>query len=201
MRLLGHHNVSNALGVIAICGGLGLPLDKIAEGIASLERVPGRFEHVDVGQDFQVIVDYAHTEDGLKNVLSAAREICTGRVIVVFGCGGDRDKTKRPKMAAAVARLGDVRVITSDNPRTEDPLAIIADVEAGMMAAGMRRDADYRVIPDRRAAIEYAISEARPGDLVMIAGKGHEDYQIIGTEKIHFDDRETAREILEGIKN
>ena len=198
MALLGNHNVSNALCVIAICGGLGLPFARIAEGIGSLPRVPGRFERVDAGQDFHVIVDYAHTEDGLQNVLRAAREICAKRVIVVFGCGGDRDKTKRPKMAAAVARLADFAIITSDNPRTEDPLAIIADVEAGMAASGKKRDRDYDVIPDRATAIRQAIEMAHGGDLVMIAGKGHEDYQILGTQRIHFDDREVARAVIEG---
>lgn len=195
--LLGLHNVSNMLGVIAIGGGLGLPLASIAEGIATLKHVPGRFERVDAGQDFLVIVDYAHTEDGLHNVLAAARSVCDRRVICVFGCGGDRDKTKRPKMAAVAARQADFSIVTSDNPRTEDPLRIIADIEPGLMACGKRRGPDYEVIPDRAGAIRHAIGLARPGDLVMIAGKGHEDYQIIGTDKIHFDDREVARAILE----
>jgi UDP-N-acetylmuramoyl-L-alanyl-D-glutamate--2,6-diaminopimelate ligase len=197
MRLLGRHNVSNALGVIAVCAGLGVPMDTIAEGLADI-TVPGRFEHVDAGQDFQVIVDYAHTDDGLLNVLRGARAICDGRIYCVFGCGGDRDRTKRPKMARASAGLADFTVVTSDNPRTEDPLRIIEEIEAGMRDAGKRRDEDYLVIPDRTSAIRRAIEMARPGDLVLIAGKGHEDYQIIGTEKIHFDDREVARNILEG---
>ena len=196
--LLGHHNVSNALCVIAICCGLGLPLGRVAEGIASLPSVRGRFERVDAGQDFHVVVDYAHTEDGLRNVLRAAREICHKRVVVVFGCGGDRDKTKRPKMACAAAELADYAVITSDNPRTEDPLEIIAEVEAGMIESGKKREADYLVIPDRAEAIRRAIDMAHSGDLVMIAGKGHEDYQIIGSRRIHFDDVEVARAVLEG---
>jgi len=198
MALLGHHNVSNALCVIAVCCGLGLPIERVAEGIASLPRVRGRFERVDAGQDFHVVVDYAHTEDGLRNVLRAAREICDKRIIVAFGCGGDRDRTKRPKMAAAVAQLADFALITSDNPRTEDPLAIIGDIEPGMLLSGKRKDLDYLVIPDRAEAIRRAIEMARPGDLVMIAGKGHEAYQIIGTRRIHFDDTEVARAILEG---
>ena len=198
MALLGHHNVSNALCVIAVCCGLGFPLDRVAEGIASLPIVRGRFERVDAGQDFHVIVDYAHTEDGLRNVLRAARAICDKRVIVVFGCGGDRDKTKRPKMACAAAQLADYAVVTSDNPRTEDPLTIIADIEVGIVESGKKRDAEYLVIPDRAEAIRRAIGMARPGDLVMIAGKGHEDYQIIGARRIHFDDVETARTVLEG---
>jgi UDP-N-acetylmuramoyl-L-alanyl-D-glutamate--2,6-diaminopimelate ligase len=197
MRLLGNHNVSNALCVIAICCGLGIRPVHVAEGLVSLPRIPGRFDRVDAGQDFLVIVDYAHTEDGLKNVLGAARAICRKRILVVFGCGGDRDKTKRPKMAAAVARQADYAVITSDNPRTEDPLSIIADVEAGLITSGRKRGVDYRVIPDRAEAIRETIAMARPGDLVMIAGKGHEDYQIIGARRIHFDDREVARAVLE----
>jgi UDP-N-acetylmuramoyl-L-alanyl-D-glutamate--2,6-diaminopimelate ligase len=197
MRLLGEHNVSNTLCVIAVCGGLGLPLAAIAGGIASLQSVPGRFEHVDEGQDFQVIVDYAHTEDGLRNVLRASRAICRNRVIAVFGCGGDRDKSKRPKMARATAELADYAIITSDNPRTEDPERILADVEQGMVEAGKRRDADYEMIQDRRQAIGRAIELAQPDDLVMIAGKGHEDYQILGTERIEFDDRVVAREWLQ----
>lgn len=196
--LLGHHNVSNVLGVIAICCGLGLPLERVAAGIASLPHVRGRFQQVDAGQDFHVIVDYAHTDDGLRNVLRAARAICGKRVIVLFGCGGDRDKTKRPKMARAAAELADYAIITSDNPRTEDPLQIIADAEVGMLESGKKRDVDYLVIPDRAEAIHCAIGMAESGDLVMLAGKGHEDYQILGTTRIHFDDFEVARAALEG---
>jgi UDP-N-acetylmuramoyl-L-alanyl-D-glutamate--2,6-diaminopimelate ligase len=196
--LLGRHNVSNALCAIAICGGLGLPLDRIAAGIAALPCVPGRFEHVHAGQDFYVIVDYAHTDDGMHNVLRAARDVCRGRIITVFGCGGDRDKTKRPKMGAVVARQGDYAIITSDNPRSEDPNQIIAEIEPGLIGVGKKRDANYLVIPDREEAIRRAIGMARAGDLVLIAGKGHEDYQIIGAQRIHFDDREVARAVLEG---
>ncbi len=197
MRLVGNHNIDNALGAIAVCGGLGLPIGRIAEGIASLPTVPGRFEQIDAGQPFRVIVDYAHTEDGLKNVLQASREICSGRIIALFGCGGDRDKTKRPKMAATVAQRADFSIITSDNPRTEDPERILLDIEMGIQHAGKKKDDDYLVILDRAEAIERAIALAEPGDLVLIAGKGHEDYQILGTRRIHFDDREIARKILE----
>ena len=197
MRLLGHHNVSNALCTVAVCGGLGVPLEAIAEGIGSLECVPGRFEHIDAGQPYQVVVDYAHTEDGLRNVLRAARAICSGKVITVFGCGGDRDKGKRPKMAAAVAELGDLAIITSDNPRTEDPARILLDVEAGMAGAGKAEGKEYWKVLDRAEAIRQGVALAEPGDLVLIAGKGHEDYQILGTETIHFDDREVARAVLE----
>jgi UDP-N-acetylmuramoyl-L-alanyl-D-glutamate--2,6-diaminopimelate ligase len=122
--------------------------------------------------------------------------MCTGRVITVFGCGGDRDRTKRPKMGAVAAALSDVAILTSDNPRTEDPHQILLDVEVGIQRTGKRKEEDYLVIPDRAEAIRYAISLARPGDLVMIAGKGHEDYQILGTQRIHFDDREVARAAL-----
>ncbi len=199
MRLLGSHNVSNALAAITVGGALGIPLDTIAEGIASVDSVPGRFEHIHAGQDFQVIVDYAHTEDGLRNVLEAAREVCSGRVICVFGCGGDRDKGKRPKMAAVSAELADYSIATSDNPRTESPERILLDVEVGLQHAGKKRDDDYLVFVDRGDAIRRALEIAEPGDLVMIAGKGHEDYQILGDERIHFDDREVARSLLETI--
>jgi UDP-N-acetylmuramoyl-L-alanyl-D-glutamate--2,6-diaminopimelate ligase len=200
MRLLGAHNVSNALCAIALCGGLGIKLDEIVKAVGTLPCVPGRFEHVDAGQSFQVIVDYAHTDDGLRNVLTAAREICKGRIVTVFGCGGDRDKTKRPKMATVVANMSDYAIITSDNPRTEDPHRILMDVEVGMQRLGRKRNDEYLVIEDRAQAIREALRMAKSGDLVMIAGKGHEDYQIIGTEKIHFDDRETARMILEELR-
>jgi len=196
MRLLGEHNVSNALCALAICGGLGVPINRIAQGIGSLESVPGRFEYVDAGQDFLVVVDYAHTEDGLRNVLLAARALRPKRIILVFGCGGDRDRTKRPKMAAVAAELADYAVITSDNPRSEDPARIILDIESGIQHAGKKKGDDYLVFADRAEAIRRAIGMAEPGDLVLIAGKGHEDYQIIGTERIHFDDREVARRML-----
>lgn len=196
MRMLGRHNISNALCAAAICGGLGVPIPAIAAGLASLENVAGRFEHVNVGQDFQVIVDYAHTEDGLRNVLGAAREICEGRILVVFGCGGDRDKGKRPKMGQVAVELGDYAIVTSDNPRSEDPERIMLDIEVGLQRAQKRKYDDYDMIPDRAEAIRRAISMAKPGDLVLIAGKGHEDYQILGDKTIHFDDREVARNIL-----
>ncbi len=196
LHLRGGHNIANALCALTICGGLGVPVERAAEGISSLRSVPGRFESVDLGQDFQVIVDYAHTEDGLRNVLEAARQITSGRIIAVFGCGGDRDKTKRPKMGMAVGRLADFAVITSDNPRTEDPNRIVNEIEPGMEHVGKKKDVEYRVIVDRKTAIYTAIGMAREGDLVMIAGKGHEDYQILGTRRIHFDDREVARAAL-----
>lgn len=197
MRLLGQHNVANALCAAAICGALGVPVRQIAEGIAALKAVPGRFEPVNAGQDFYVVVDYAHTDDGLRNVLEAARTLSKGRLICVFGCGGDRDKTKRPKMGAVAAKLADFSIVTSDNPRTEDPHRILLDIEVGMQHAGKKKGDDYWVIEDRAEAIRRAIEIAKPADFVMIAGKGHEDYQILGTTKIHFDDREIARAMLE----
>lgn len=198
MKLLGKHNVYNALCAATIGGALGLDINEVAAGIGALKNVPGRFEAVHAGQDFYVIVDYAHTEDGLRNVLRAARKLCRGRVLLVYGCGGDRDKGKRPKMGAAAAELADFSIITSDNPRTEDPHLILLDVEVGMQRAGKSKNDDYLVIENREEAIRKAISLAERGDLVMIAGKGHEDYQILGTTRIHFDDREMARAILEG---
>jgi len=197
MSLLGEHNVSNALCAIAICGGLGIPVAALAEGVAAVERVPGRFEPVDAGQDFQVVVDYAHTDDALRNVLKAARAICGKRVLVVFGCGGDRDRGKRPKMGRVAAEMADFVILTSDNPRTEDPVRILLDVEAGVQSANRQKGDGYLVIEDRAEAIARALAMARPGDLVLIAGKGHEDYQIIGTTRRHFDDREIARKLLE----
>ncbi|MBN2310565.1 MAG: UDP-N-acetylmuramoyl-L-alanyl-D-glutamate--2,6-diaminopimelate ligase, partial [Candidatus Hydrogenedentes bacterium] len=143
-------------------------------------------------------VDYAHTDDGLRNVLQAARAICEGRVVAVFGCGGDRDRGKRPKMAAVAAELADFTILTSDNPRSEDPERILLDIEVGMQRSGKRKGEDYILLLDRAEAIRQGIARAQPGDLVLIAGKGHEDYQIIGAERIHFDDREVARSILEG---
>jgi len=196
MHLLGRHNVQNALCVITVCGALGLPLGSIAQGIASLRSVPGRFERVETRRGFEVAVDYAHTDDALRNLLEAAREVCPGRVIVVFGCGGDRDKTKRPKMGRVAGGLSDFAVVTSDNPRTEDANSIIEMILPGVESAGKVKDETYCVVPDRRKAIATAIEMARPGDLVVIAGKGHEDYQILGTEKVHFDDREEARAAL-----
>lgn len=197
MHLLGRHNVQNALCAVTVCGALDLPLHAIARGIESVKTVPGRFERVETGRGFEIAVDYAHTDDALRNLLEAAREVCPGRVITVFGCGGDRDKTKRPKMGRAAAELSDFAVVTSDNPRSEEPNSIIEMILPGVEAAGKKKGETYCVVPDRRQAIGKAIAMARPGDLVVIAGKGHEDYQILGTEKVHFDDREEARAALD----
>jgi len=183
--LIGHYNVANLALSVGIGEALGIAHDAIARGIAQLPGVPGRVERVKNGADLDVLVDYAHTPDALSNVLSALRPLTKRRLICVFGCGGDRDPTKRPKMGAVVAELADLAVVTSDNPRTEDPRAIIDQILPAVPKP-------FFVDADRRAAIHAAVTEATPGDVVVIAGKGHEDYQILGTTKIHFDDREEA---------
>jgi UDP-N-acetylmuramoyl-L-alanyl-D-glutamate--2,6-diaminopimelate ligase len=188
-RLRGRFNVENILGVIAAAQLLDLDEDAVAAGVGALEGVPGRFEAVDEGQPFTVLVDYAHTPDSLDNVLRAAREFAAGRVLVVFGAGGDRDRGKRPLMGRIARELADVVVVTSDNPRSEQPLAIIQDVLQG---AGT----DVEIDPDRRGAIARALSLAEAGDVVVVAGKGHEQGQEIAGEKHPFDDREVVREAL-----
>ena len=194
MPLLGHFNVENALAAIGACHALGVPADAAAAALASAGQVPGRFEPVDEGQPFAVLVDYAHTPDSLENALGAARELTEGRLIAVFGCGGDRDREKRPLMGAIAARLSDACVVTSDNPRSEEPKAIIAEILAGMTEF---ETGEIEVEPDRRAAIALAFEAATPGDTVVIAGKGHEQGQeLAGGRKIPFDDREVAREEL-----
>ena len=188
-RLRGRFNVENVLGAVAAGLLLDLDEDAIAEGIASVSGVPGRFEPIEEGQPFSVLVDYAHTPDSLANVLSAARDLGSGRVIVVFGAGGDRDRGKRPLMGKVAADLADVTIVTSDNPRSEEPLAIIQDVLQG---TGLEVEID----PDRRSAIARAVSIADEGDVVVIAGKGHEQGQDVSGVVAPFDDREIAREAL-----
>lgn len=190
--LVGRPHIYNILAATATGLALGYSLDVIARSIETCAGAPGRFERVAHTGDFAVVVDYAHTDDALLNVLRTARDVTRGRIITVFGCGGDRDHSKRAPMGEAAATLSDVVILTSDNPRTEDPLSILTDVEMGMRESGK----PYEKIADRRTAINRAIAEARTGDLVVIAGKGHEDYQIIGKETFHFDDREVAREAL-----
>ncbi len=191
-RLPGHFNVANALGAFAAAAELGIAADAAAAGLARADRVPGRFEPIDEGQGFAVLVDYAHTPDSLENVLRAARRLSEGRVLAVFGAGGDRDRDKRPKMGRAGASLSDLAIVTSDNPRSEDPEAIIAEV-----LGGVENGANVEVEPDRRAAIALALGQARPGDTVVIAGKGHEQGQEFEDgRKLPFDDREVAREEL-----
>jgi UDP-N-acetylmuramoyl-L-alanyl-D-glutamate--2,6-diaminopimelate ligase len=202
-RLVGMPHVENILCATAAAWALGLQPDAIAEGLAAAEVPPGRLEQI-AGPGFTVVVDYAHSPDALERALEVLRPLTRGRLITVFGCGGDRDRGKRPLMGEAAARRSDVIVLTSDNPRTEDPARILADVEAGVRAGGMAplagthvpNGSGYAVEPDRRAAIGTALRLARPGDLVLVAGKGHEDYQIVGTEKRHLDDREEVRRAL-----
>jgi len=194
LSLVGRHNVQNALAAAAAAVALGVDVGVIAAGLQEVSCVPGRLQRVASGADaLNVLVDYAHTDDALKNVLSALRPLTRGRLIVVFGCGGDRDRTKRPRMAAVAARLADVIIVTSDNPRTEDPQAIIDDILAGFPAEARAR---VTVEPDRRQAIHRAIAAAEPTDVVLLAGKGHETYQQIGDRKIDFDDVAVAREAL-----
>jgi len=193
LPLPGRFNVENALCAIACAGALGIGLADAAAALAGADRVPGRFEPVDGGQPFAVIVDYAHTPDSLENVLEAARPLTAGRLICVFGCGGDRDRDKRPLMGAIAARLADLTLVTSDNPRSEDPLEIVAEIRAGIGDDA----AQVEVEPDRRAAIARALALAGAGDTVLIAGKGHEQGQEFEAgRKVPFDDREVAREEL-----
>ena len=197
LKLVGEHNVLNALAAASVGVHLGLPMGAIVDGLESVEVVPGRFEQVACGQPFAVIVDYAHTDDGLRNLITAGRAVTNGKVIVVFGCGGDRDRTKRPKMGRVASTLADYAIITSDNPRSEDPEAIASEVEQGVLSAGKRKGVDYEIVIDRRQAIERALGIASPGDLVLLAGKGHETEQIFADRTIEFDDRVVAREILQ----
>ena len=194
-KIAGLFNVYNTLAAVGACVYEGLTMDDIVKGLRTFTAVPGRFELIEEGQDFAVVVDYAHTPDGLENILQTAKKIVENRILVVFGCGGDRDATKRPIMGRIAAQYGDRVFVTSDNPRTEDPVQIVKDVEVGVKE-GLRDGVDYDVIVDRREAIFAAIAEAKAGDVVIIAGKGHEDYQILKEETIHFDDREVAREAL-----
>ncbi len=198
--LPGRFNVSNVLGAAAAVHALGVPLETIAAALPQAGRVPGRFEPVDEGQPFAVLVDYAHTPDSLENVLSAARPLAAGhRVISVFGCGGDRDRGKRPQMGEISARLADRTIVTSDNPRSEDPAAIVDEILAGV-DAGARADGAVTAEVDRRAAIAQAVGEAAAGDVVVIAGKGHEQGQeYAGGEKVPFDDVTVAREALRSV--
>lgn len=198
LKITGLFNVYNALAAFTASAALGIPVEIIRNALESLGGVSGRFELVDSGQDFAVIVDYAHTPDGLENILKTAGQITGGRLITVFGCGGDRDRTKRPLMGGIAARYSDFVIITSDNPRTEDPLKIINEIENGLKP--LVDESGYTVVPDRRKAIRMAVGVARPGDVVIIAGKGHEDYQVIGTQKFPFDDRLEAAAALEELK-
>jgi UDP-N-acetylmuramoyl-L-alanyl-D-glutamate--2,6-diaminopimelate ligase len=197
-RLVGRPNVYNILAAVSTATALGLSFDAIERGVRQLEGVPGRFQVVSGAKDeVTVVVDYAHTDDALRNLLETARPLARGRLITVFGCGGDRDRTKRPLMGAVAGRLSDLILITSDNPRSEDPQRIMEQVQRGI-TADTRRDRAQRMlaIVDRREAIAKAIELARAGDLVLIAGKGHEKYQVIGSQVLPFDDVAVAREAL-----
>ena len=195
LPMVGKHNVENALAAAALVGEVcGLSVHQLAAGLRDAQGAPGRLQPVRVGQPFAVLVDYAHTDDALDNVLSALKPLCRGRLRVLFGCGGDRDRTKRPRMARTAERWADAVYVTSDNPRTEDARSILNEIASGFSPEGVRKTI---VEIDRRRAIEAVLSDAQANDVVLIAGKGHENYQIIGTEKHHFDDVEEATRFLQ----
>jgi UDP-N-acetylmuramoyl-L-alanyl-D-glutamate--2,6-diaminopimelate ligase len=201
-RLVGRPNVYNILAAVAIAVALEIPLNAIERGIAALEQVPGRFQLVSTaGDDVTVVVDYAHTDDALRNLLETARPLAGGRIVTVFGCGGDRDRTKRPLMGAVAGRLSDVIFITSDNPRSEDPSRIIEEIQRGITPDTRRPGQQAFAVVDRHKAIDEAIATAAPGDLVLIAGKGHEKYQVIGDQTLAFDDVDVARTALSRRRN
>ena len=193
--LVGKPHVYNMLSATATALELGYDLDKICKGLETCIGAPGRFERVPHDEDFAVVVDYAHSDDALLNTLKTARELTKGRIITVFGCGGDRDKTKRKPMGEVAGQHSDLVIVTSDNPRTEDPLEIINEIEIGLKPT----ECPYLINSDRRDAIQQAVSKAKANDVIIIAGKGHETYQIIGSDKFHFDDREIAKEALENL--
>ncbi|MBI3292958.1 MAG: UDP-N-acetylmuramoyl-L-alanyl-D-glutamate--2,6-diaminopimelate ligase, partial [Elusimicrobia bacterium] len=193
LTLLGHHNVANAAAAAAAARSLDIPLPEVVRGLEQVRSVPGRLERIEAGQPFTVLVDYAHTDDALRHVLETLRLLYSHRIITIFGCGGDRDRTKRPLMGSVVGRLSDVAIVTSDNPRSEDPEAIAREVEAGLRKAG---GAEYQIVLDREEAIRTAVRAARPQDVVLIAGKGHETTQILKDRSIPFDDRAIARQCI-----
>ena len=214
--LIGPANLENILGAVGVGFALGLPKNVIAEGIARLESVPGRLERIKNSLGIALLVDYAHTPDALERVIFGVRPLTRGKLIVLFGCGGDRDRGKRPLMGEIAARLADLVVLTSDNPRSEEPLKILEEIEEGVRKTGVKKfqisdlksqmsspksERGYFIEPDRRAAIRLALRLARAGDLALIAGKGHEDYQILGAERIHFDDREVVTDELERLSH
>jgi len=208
--LLGLYNVSNCLAAAGLCLAAGFDLRTVARGLSSPQVVPGRLERVVWPGDFTVLIDYAHTDDALKNVLTTLKPLCRGRLILVFGCGGDRDRTKRPRMARVAEQYADFIVVTSDNPRTEKPEEIINEIVAGFEKGGQKTDdgrqrtSDIRhtkiIEPDRKKAIQLAIEAAEKDDIILIAGKGHETYQILGKQKFHFSDKEIAYECLKGLE-
>ncbi|MGN1318736.1 MAG: UDP-N-acetylmuramoyl-L-alanyl-D-glutamate--2,6-diaminopimelate ligase [Lachnospirales bacterium] len=193
LKVPGRFSVYNALGVIGAALKMGILVEDIKEGIKNIKGVPGRIQNIPNNKGFNVIVDYAHTPDGLENILNSVREFTKNRIITVFGCGGDRDRTKRPIMGEIVAKLSDVVIVTSDNPRSEEPAEILKEIEVGVKDITN----DYEMIVDRKEAIFKAVSVAKEGDSIVIAGKGHENYQILKDKTIHFDDTEVAKEALE----
>ena len=197
-RLLGRHNIYNLISAASAALINGVTLDYIEQGLRSIDQIPGRFEKVPCDKGFSVVVDYAHTDGALRSVLRAAQAFTPGRIITVFGCGGDRDRGKRKAMGRVAIEESGFSIITSDNPRTENPQNILDDILEGVPSS-MNHGEDYKVVIDRKEAIRFAIKQAQPGDLVIIAGKGHENYQIIKTEKIHFNDREVAEEAMRRI--
>ena len=207
--MLGRYNISNHLAAAGLCLAAGLDLETIARGLSALTTIPGRLEKLDWDGDFTVIVDYAHTDDALKNVLTTLKPLCNGKLIVVFGCGGDRDKTKRPRMAKVVEQFADLAIVTSDNPRTENPDDIISQIVAGFTDVSWHGlparentakmavpPSKIKIEPDRKKAIHLALKTAAKGDIILIAGKGHETYQIIGKQKFDFSDKTIAMEFL-----
>lgn len=196
-KLAGRFNVYNTLAAVGAVLPENISMDTIVDAMKDFRSVPGRFEIIDEGQPFTVVVDYAHTPDGLEKILTTAEEITKGRIIVVFGCGGDRDRMKRPIMGRIAAKYADIVLVTSDNPRTEDPVSIVSEVASGVEEIKKKKPAlEYEVIVDRQSAIVRAVELAHQGDIILIAGKGHEDYQILKDKTIHFDDREEARKAL-----
>ena len=193
MHIPGRYNIQNALGSALACLNEGISLEVVKRGFENMSGVPGRCEIVTKKYNlgYEIIVDYAHTPDGLENILKTAREFTKGRLISVFGCGGDRDRTKRPIMGKIGTELSDIAVITSDNPRSEEPLAIIEDIKSGI------KNNNYIVVENRREAIKKAMEIARQYDVIVVAGKGHEDYQILKDKTIHFDEREIIKELIE----
>lgn len=199
LQLTGFFNVYNSLGAAALCFSQGVSLEAIKNGLQVVEGVPGRFERVENDRGLHVVVDYAHTPGGLENILRSGRELTPGRLILVFGAGGDRDTSKRPLMGAIAAQLADLVIVTSDNPRSEDPAAICSSIEKGLLTTN--HQVKYEIIVDRRAAIERAMELATPDDLVIVAGKGHEAYQESARGRIHFDDKEEVRRAIKELKD
>jgi UDP-N-acetylmuramoyl-L-alanyl-D-glutamate--2,6-diaminopimelate ligase len=192
-RLVGRINVYNILAAIGAAQALGLANETIETGVRNLRSVSGRFQRIDAGQAFFVVVDYAHTDDALESLIRTARELNPkGRVITLFGCGGGKDRTKRPVMGDVAGRLSDITILSNDNPKQEDPLKIISDIVVGLQ----KTNGKYMIEPDRARAIALAMDQARPGDIVLLAGKGHENYQILADRTLEFDDRDEARKAL-----